>query len=99
MFIHPAEELRWARFYCNIVFQTLPNAVDRSLMTAMQSSIHLGGMPLGNYRHICAFFNTPEEEYRALLPFISEGIKTGDRAFHVLDPQLLGEHGWAGSWL
>lgn len=61
-------------------------------MTAMHSSIHFGGMPLGNYRHICAFFNTPEEEYRALLPFISEGIKTGDRAFHVLDPELLGEH-------
>lgn len=61
-------------------------------MTDMQRSIHLGGTPLGNYRHICAFFNTPDEEYRALLPFITEGIKTGDRVFHVLDPQLLGEY-------
>jgi hypothetical protein len=25
---------------------------------------------LGKYRHVCAFFNGAEEEYRVLLPFV-----------------------------
>jgi hypothetical protein len=35
-------------------------------------------------RHICAFFNDEEEEYRVLLPFVREGIGRGDKAIHVV---------------
>src|SRR5258708_38173902 len=28
---------------------------------------------LGKTRHVCAFFNSDEEEYRVLLPFIKDG--------------------------
>jgi hypothetical protein len=31
-------------------------------------------------RHICAFCNNDEEEYRVLLPFIKEGFECGDKA-------------------
>jgi hypothetical protein len=44
------------------------------------------------YRHICAFFHSPEEEYRALLPFIKGGIECGHKAFHVVDPNLRDDH-------
>ena len=37
-----------------------------------------------DYRRVCAFFNSREEEYRVLLPFIKEGFDNGDRAFHIV---------------
>ena len=49
--------------------------------------VRLAGAPLGRSRHVCAFFNTKDEEYRVLLPFITEGFEQGDKAFHIVDPQ------------
>jgi hypothetical protein len=49
--------------------------------------ISLAGSHLGDVRHVCAFFNNDEEEYRVLLPFIQDGLKSGDKAVHVLNPQ------------
>ena len=54
--------------------------------------IRLAGAALGEYRHVCAFFNNPDEEYRVLLPFIKEGLARGEKAFHVVDPKLRDEH-------
>jgi hypothetical protein len=54
--------------------------------------IRFAGSELGAHRHVCAFFHTPEEEYRILLPFIKEGLERGEKAFHVVDPQLRDEH-------
>jgi MEDS: MEthanogen/methylotroph, DcmR Sensory domain len=42
--------------------------------------------------HICTFFRTAEERYRVLMPFIREGMEQGDRAFHIINPSLRGEH-------
>jgi MEDS: MEthanogen/methylotroph, DcmR Sensory domain len=47
---------------------------------------------LGKYRHICAFFSSPQEEYATLLPFIRDGIESGERAYHVLPAQYRQEH-------
>ena len=38
--------------------------------------------------HVCAFFHSADEEYSVLLPFIKEGIERGERAFHIVDPNL-----------
>ena len=38
---------------------------------------------LGKHRHVCAFFNGTEEEYRVLLPFVKEGLARGEKAFHI----------------
>jgi len=54
--------------------------------------MRLANTTLGKYRHICAFFRNPEEEYRVLLPFIKEGLARGEKAFHIVDPTLLDEH-------
>jgi hypothetical protein len=53
-----------------------------------EQPIHFANATLGAERHICAFFNSPEEEYRVLAPFIREGIERGEKAFHIVDPQL-----------
>src|SRR5207253_649493 len=50
------------------------------------------GSVLGIQRHVCAFFNSPEEEYRVLLPFIKDGFERGEKAFHIVDPSLRAEH-------
>jgi MEDS: MEthanogen/methylotroph, DcmR Sensory domain len=47
---------------------------------------------LGEKCHICTFFNSPDEEYRVLLPFIKEGFERGEKAFHVVDPELREAH-------
>lgn len=50
------------------------------------------GGSLGQHRHICAFFNGVDEEHRALRSFIKDGFDGGDKAFHIVDPELQGQH-------
>src|SRR5438132_11082300 len=47
---------------------------------------------LGKHRHVCAFFHGAEEEYRVLLAFVKEGLASGEKAFHIVDPKLRDEH-------
>ena len=54
--------------------------------------IRLAGSVLGAQRHVCAFFHSADEEYRVLLPFIIEGFERGEKAFHIVDPELREEH-------
>jgi hypothetical protein len=55
-------------------------------------SVHLAGSVLERSRHVCAFFRSPDEEYRVLMPFIAEGLEQGERAFHIVDPAQRDEH-------
>jgi len=48
--------------------------------------IHFAGATLDRYRHVCAFFNSDEEEQRVLGPFVQEGFTRGEKAFHIVDP-------------
>ena len=56
------------------------------------NSVRLAGSPLDRSRHVCAFFNSKEEEYRVLLPFIKEGFEQGDKAFHIVQDGHRPEH-------
>ena len=47
---------------------------------------------LGERRHLCAFFNSREDEYGMTLPFIKDGFARGDRAFHLIDPARRDDH-------
>jgi hypothetical protein len=53
-------------------------------MTATTDSVVLAGCPLGDCRHVCAFFVTPDDEYRTLLPFVREGLDRGERSVAVV---------------
>ena len=50
------------------------------------------GGNLGQHRHICAFFNGVDEEHRVLRSFIKDGFDNGDKAFHIVDPELQRQH-------
>lgn len=56
------------------------------------ASITLAGCPLSVPRHVCAFFNSEEEAYRVLLPFVKEGFEQGDKAVHILSADQRAEH-------
>jgi hypothetical protein len=61
-------------------------------MSSVLEPILFGRSQLLSYRHVCAFFSSPEEEYKILLPFICNGLKGGERAYHVLPAKYRDEH-------
>jgi MEDS: MEthanogen/methylotroph, DcmR Sensory domain len=61
-------------------------------MKSASAPISLAGSQLDETRHVCAFFNNDEEEYRVLLPFIKDGLKLGEKAVHVLNPGQREDH-------
>jgi hypothetical protein len=52
----------------------------------------VAGSALGEHRHICAFFNSDDEQHRVLGSFIRDGFDCGDKAFHLVDPDRREEH-------
>ena len=54
--------------------------------------IRFAGSELRHSRHVCAFFNSDDERYRVLLPFIKDGFECGDRAVHVVGPAQQQNH-------
>ena len=61
-------------------------------MRTSDRSDQFAGDMLGGHRHICAFFNSLDEQHRVLRPFIKDGFDRGEKAFHIVDPELRGEH-------
>jgi hypothetical protein len=61
-------------------------------MSKALTPIPFAGSQLEESRHVCAFFNSEEEEYRVLLPFINDGFKCGDKAVHVVNPHQCEDH-------
>jgi hypothetical protein len=61
-------------------------------MAKLTPPIPFAGSQLGETRHVCAFFNSDDEEYRVLLPFIRDGMTCGHKAVHVVNPDQCREH-------
>ena len=61
-------------------------------MSENPEAIPFAGSMLQEYRHVCAFFSSPKEEYETLLPFVRDGLSRGERAYHVLPLRYREEH-------
>jgi MEDS: MEthanogen/methylotroph, DcmR Sensory domain len=61
-------------------------------MKKTTAPIPFAGSQLDQTRHVCAFFNSDDEEYRVLLPFIKDGFQCGHKAIHVVNPAQREEH-------
>jgi hypothetical protein len=48
-------------------------------MTATLTPVRFAGSTLGEFRHVCAFFDSADDEYGVMAPFIRDGIASGDR--------------------
>src|SRR2546428_13815707 len=49
--------------------------------------IPFAGGILDQYRHVCAFFNSPDEEQLIMAPFVRDGLERGEKAFYIVDPE------------
>jgi MEDS: MEthanogen/methylotroph, DcmR Sensory domain len=56
-------------------------------MTGNGHSQRFGAVNLGEHRHICAFFNSMDEEHRVLRSFYSDGFDRGEKATHIVDAE------------
>jgi MEDS: MEthanogen/methylotroph, DcmR Sensory domain len=61
------------------------------MVTSPQLSQFIG-YPSTQHRHICAFFNSTDEQRRVLEPFIKDGFEQRDRAYHLVDPEQREAH-------
>ena len=54
--------------------------------------VRLAGRTISHTNHICAFFNSKDEQYKVLMPFFKDGFDQGEKLFHVVDPKLHHDH-------
>lgn len=54
--------------------------------------IPFAGAALGRYRHVCAFFRSPQDEYDTVLPFVRDGLERGERAYHIVPSEDVEGH-------
>jgi hypothetical protein len=56
-------------------------------MTTHEHSVELAGVNLAGRNHVCAFFNTIDEEHRVLGSFYKDGLDRGEKPAHIVDPE------------
>jgi MEDS: MEthanogen/methylotroph, DcmR Sensory domain len=56
-------------------------------MATYSGSLQCAGASIGAHRHICAFFNGLDEEYRVLGSFYKDGFDRGEKATHIVDAE------------
>ena len=57
-----------------------------------EREIRFGGTVLDGNRHLCAFFHSEEEEFRAVLPFMADGMAEGDYVVYIVNADKIEEH-------
>lgn len=53
--------------------------------------LSLAGTEL-DYFHICAFFNSRDEEYAVLAPYYKQALDQGEQNLHIVNPANLDDH-------
>lgn len=56
-------------------------------MATDSGSLRCAGASIGAHRHICAFFNGLDEEYRVLGSFYKDGFDRGEKATHIVEAE------------
>jgi len=53
---------------------------------------NVAGQPLDRYFHICAFFDSRDQEYAVLGSYYREGLASNEKALHIVAPEVRSEH-------
>ena len=56
-------------------------------MATNEHSAQLAGVDLGGRNHVCAFFNSIDEEQRVLRSFFKDGFDHGEKAIHIVESE------------
>jgi hypothetical protein len=59
---------------------------------ASDNFVHFARGIVRDHCHICAFFNTADEEHKVLRSFIKDGLDAGEKGLHIVDPDLRDDH-------
>ena len=71
----------------------LPHIIGLEVvMSANLPPVRLAGRTLSYTNHICAFFSSPVEKNKVLMPFFKDGYDQGEKLFHVVDGKLHDDH-------
>ena len=57
-----------------------------------EAPVRLAGRTLKQARHVCAFFNSREEQNKVIIPFLKEGVDRGEKILRIMDPRLRDEY-------
>ncbi|MES2259265.1 MAG: MEDS domain-containing protein [Pseudomonadota bacterium] len=55
------------------------------------NQLSLAGTEL-KYFHVCAFFNSRDEEYEVLSPFFKQAVDQGEKNLHIVNPAMADDH-------
>jgi len=61
-------------------------------MATSDTKINFAGLGLNGNRHLCAFFHGEDEEFRAVLPFMVEGLAAGEKVLYIVNVGRIEEH-------
>ena len=53
--------------------------------SVQKETIEIAGTEVSRSCHACAFFNSRDEYYEVLMPFIKNGLVAGDKTLHIID--------------
>lgn len=53
--------------------------------------VQIAGLTLRRPRHVCAFFQTQDQEDKVMIPFLKEGLERGEKVFCILSSHLRSE--------
>ncbi len=54
--------------------------------------VTVSGIRLTPPRHICCFFDSRDQQYQTLVPYIMEGIANGEKTLTIMDSEWLDDH-------
>lgn len=57
-----------------------------------QTPFSVCGESLSAPMHICGFFDSREQQYEVIIPYILEGLETNDKVINILEGSRHGEH-------
>ena len=55
-------------------------------------SVHLCGEVLPHPGHVCAFFDSRDQKYEILIPFMKDAVAAGDNVIHIVDSRARAAH-------
>jgi DNA-binding NarL/FixJ family response regulator len=81
-----ADEVRRAGAKALVLKSNAQETLAAAIESLRKMAVHLAGCVVDRFRHIGAFFSSEAERYRVLAPFVAEGLKQGEKAFHIIEP-------------
>ena len=59
---------------------------------AKSTSFSVCGETLSSPMHICGFFDSKEEQYEVIIPYINEGLNNNEKVINILEGNRHSEH-------